>query len=57
MIHQMAINVLIAIFGKLQIHIPYIMELIICLFITIFAALIVNRYVEKPVTNYLSRKI
>lgn len=57
MIHQMAINVLLSIFGKLQIHIPYLVELIACLFIIMFAAIIVNKYFEKPIANYLSKKI
>lgn len=57
MIHQLAIGVLLSILGKLQIHIPYIMELVVCLFIIIFAALIVNKYFEKPVADYLSKKI
>ena len=53
----MAINVLLSIFGKLQIHIPYLVELIACLFIIMFAAIIVNKYFEKPIANYLSKKI
>ena len=56
MIHQLAINVLLTIFVKLQIHIPYLVELIICLFIIMLAALIVNKFFEKPVANYLSKK-
>lgn len=57
MIHTLAISVLLGALGKLQIHIPYIMELIVCLFIVMFAALIVNKYFEKPVADYLSKKI
>lgn len=57
MIHQMAISVLQSFFCKLQIHIPYLVELMVCLFIIMFAALIVNKYFEKPVAIYLSKKI
>ena len=57
MIHQLAINVLLGTFDKLQIHFPYIVELIVCLSIIMFTALIVNKHFEKPIADYLSRKI
>lgn len=57
MIHQLAINVFLSAIGKLQIHVSYFVELIACLIIIMFAALIVNKFFEKPLVSYLSRKI
>lgn len=57
MIHQLSIKVVKKLFSVLPLELPFIIELIVCLSLVLFIAGLVNRYFEKPVANYLTKKI
>jgi len=57
MIHQIAIPRVLKLLNMLPFTIPFIIQLIICLILIMFAAWVINKYFEKPVAKILSKKI
>ncbi len=57
MIHQMGIGVILSVFTKLGIDIPWQIEFCVCFLLILAASYIVYHYYEIPVSQYLKKKL
>jgi peptidoglycan/LPS O-acetylase OafA/YrhL len=56
LIHLLAINLIERVFLRLQIDIPYMLVLSVCVVVTLMLAIFVKKYFVCPITEYLNKE-